>query len=43
MTERALVARRNGNLVEMCYLGNVKYCFVLCSNLGMHLLKLDRK
>jgi hypothetical protein len=43
MRKRALVARRNGNLVDMCYLSNVKHCLVLCSKSGKHLLKLDRK
>jgi hypothetical protein len=42
MTERVLAVYRNRNLLEMCYLGTVKYSFVLRSNLGMHMLKLDR-
>jgi hypothetical protein len=33
VTRRALVAFRSRDLVEMCILGNVKYCFVLWSGI----------
>jgi hypothetical protein len=36
MTERALVAYRNGDLLEMYDFGTVKYCFIMPSNLGTH-------
>jgi hypothetical protein len=39
--ERALAAYWNGNLVDMLNLGTVQYCFVLRSNLGMTILKID--
>jgi hypothetical protein len=42
MMERALVAYRNADLVGMYNLGTVKYSFVLWSNLGTHILKLNR-
>jgi len=37
--ERSQVAYLNKNLFYTCYLGTVNYCFVLWSNLGMHMLK----
>jgi hypothetical protein len=40
--ERGLVAYWNEDLVDMCNLGTVKYCFVLRSNLEMNMFKLDR-
>jgi hypothetical protein len=42
MTKNLQVAYRNGDLVDMCNLGKVNYCYVLWSHLGMHVLKLDR-
>ena len=41
--EEALVAYWNRDLVDMHYLGTVQYSFVLRSDLGMHVLKLDRR
>jgi hypothetical protein len=41
MLQKALVACRNGDSVDMYNLGTVKYCFVLWSHLSMHMLKLD--
>jgi hypothetical protein len=37
--ERSEVAYLNTDLFYTCYLGKVTYCFVLCSTLGMHMLK----
>jgi hypothetical protein len=43
MIERGLVAYWNGDLVDMCNLGTVKYCFFLWFNLGIQMLKLERQ
>ena len=37
MTERTLVAYRNGGLMDMCNLGTVRYRFVVWFNLGMRM------
>jgi len=42
MAERTLVAYRNGDSVDMCNLGTVRYRFVVRFNLGMRMLQLDR-
>ena len=39
--EREMVANRNGHLVHICHLGAVIYWFVLWSNSGMQVRKLD--
>ena len=40
--ERSLIACRNGDLVGTYNLGTLKYSFVLWSQLGIQMLKLDR-
>ena len=42
MNEWTPVAYRNGDLVDMHIWGIAQYCFVLLSNLGTQMLKLDR-
>jgi hypothetical protein len=42
MTERTLVAYRNGDFVDMCNLGTVRYRLVVQFNLDMRMLQLDQ-
>jgi hypothetical protein len=42
MMGRALVTHQDEDLVGMHNLGTVKYSFFLWSDLGMHMLKLNR-
>ena len=42
MAERGRVVFRNGDLLDMYNVGNVKYCFVLWSCWGMRVHELDR-
>jgi hypothetical protein len=42
MMERALVAYRSGYLLDTYNLGTLNYSLVLWSNLGLHMLKLNR-